>query len=130
MLTIPQDHIPAAAGRAQSLGAPDSAQRSGEVLIHHAADVPLEIGKKDTAGIPFSLDGALPLHRGFPYFFHRRARGQGIAADQTQNVTGTLFPSGSALLWMSGILKGKQFAPKGQALSLGPQGKQDSSTTR
>ena len=71
MLTIPQDHISALAGRAESLGALDIAQSSGEVFVHYAANVPLEIGEKDTAGIPFSLDRALHLDSGLPHFFHR-----------------------------------------------------------
>lgn len=36
---------------AQSLGALDKAQSSGEVSIHFVTDVPLEIGDKDALGI-------------------------------------------------------------------------------
>ena len=70
MLTIPQWHISTWAGRVLSLGALDIAQSSGEVFIHHTANVPLEIGEKDTAGIPFSFDRALCEDGGLRHVFH------------------------------------------------------------
>ena len=70
MLTIPQQHISTRAGRVLSLGALDIAQSSGEVFIHHTANVPLEIGEKDTAGIPFSFNRALCVDGGLRQVFH------------------------------------------------------------
>lgn len=70
MLTILQDHIFTLAQGAQFLGVLDIAQSSGEVFIHYTADVPLEIGEKNTPGIPLGL--YRPLHLGGTrlYFFH------------------------------------------------------------
>lgn len=70
MLTIPQDHIFTLAREARSLGAPDVAQSSGEVFIHDAADVSLEIGEKDTPGVPLSLYRPLRLDSSLPRFLH------------------------------------------------------------
>lgn len=67
---IPQQHISTRAGRVLSLGALDIAQSSGEVFIHHTANVPLEIGEKDTAGIPFSFNRALCVDGGLRHVFH------------------------------------------------------------
>ena len=70
MLTILQDHVCALARRAQFLWALDIAQSSGEVLVHHAANVPLEIGEEDTPGIPLSLYRSLQLDTSLLHLFH------------------------------------------------------------
>lgn len=74
MLTVLQHHTFTLTRGGQFLGALDIAQSSGEVLIHYTADVPLEVGEKDTPGIPFCLYRLL-LAFGHPdvsllHFFH------------------------------------------------------------
>jgi len=48
----------------------------------YAANVPFEIGEKDTAGVPFSLDRALHLEGGSSFFHHNT--GESLTLDQGQ----------------------------------------------
>ena len=60
-LNIPQDHLSALAGWGL-LTLPRALEKCSEKV--YAAIVPFEIGEKNTAGVPFSLDRALHLEGG------------------------------------------------------------------
>lgn len=96
---IPQQHVSARAGRVLSLGALDIAQSSGEVFIHHTANVPLEIGEKDTAGIPFSFDRALCEDGGLGHVFHGDSGESLILDHRRQRHSKTLWPGKGVFCW-------------------------------
>ena len=78
-LNIPQDHLSALAGWGL-LTLPRALEKCSEKV--YAANVPFEIGEKDTAGVPFSLDRALHLEGGSSFFHHNT--GESLTLDQGQ----------------------------------------------
>lgn len=95
-LTILEDHIFTVPGGTPSLWPLELAQSSGEVLVHHAADIPLEVGEKDALGIPLGLHWFLPsfghLDTSLLGFFHGEEKiTQQITMNQMKNVTGPIF---------------------------------------
>lgn len=108
-LTIPEDHIFTGSGGTPSLWPLKLAQSSGKMLVHHTADVPLEVGEKDALGIPLGLHWFLPAFdhpdTSLLCFFHGDWKiTQEITVNQMKNVTGPILLSGSAEVRVNGIL--------------------------